>query len=336
MLTALYLNNVNLTGTISTEIGKLVSLSQLAIDNNNLSGTIPTELSYLTRLAELYLNNNQLHGTIPMGIYSFPYLTQFYTVGNQNLCTDCFIFSIPNSCSLGLICPCQCLNPFCVYDFCHNSCPGYKYGLGICEGNSLIIKSSNINSKTNISLVGVNAFIFGEVLVSLEFANSIITINGSYEGTNNNLSLKTSSLFILNNMELKNSIVLMDVLSSVTVTGFINLSGTEVHLDFNPDVPPGTYILFKSLSSYISMWPTKLSSQVTCPSIQPQISDHTFSVLIGQEVCFNNNMGISSGAVIGIVVGSVVFIVVIIGAFYFGFKKHQTTKQLQDLKVNTP
>lgn len=66
----MYLNNVNMVGTIPTEIGLLESLQYLTLDNNSLIGTVPSEIASLSSLYELHLRYNDLKGTIPSSIFS--------------------------------------------------------------------------------------------------------------------------------------------------------------------------------------------------------------------------------------------------------------------------
>ena len=54
-----------LTGAIPSELGDLANLRLLALGGNNLAGPIPTELGDLTNLTGLYLWGNRLTGTIP-------------------------------------------------------------------------------------------------------------------------------------------------------------------------------------------------------------------------------------------------------------------------------
>lgn len=66
------LQNNNLSGTIPTEIGDFLELSELRINNNSLTGTIPGEIGGLTNLVRLDLNDNSLTGNLPadMGLLS--------------------------------------------------------------------------------------------------------------------------------------------------------------------------------------------------------------------------------------------------------------------------
>lgn len=60
--------NNSLTGTISSEIGKLKNILYLNYGDNYFRGLIPHEINQLTSLKLLFLFNNDLTGTIPINI----------------------------------------------------------------------------------------------------------------------------------------------------------------------------------------------------------------------------------------------------------------------------
>ncbi len=64
-VTALHLDNNNLSGFIPAALGGLTSLTQLHLNNNNLSGLIPAALGGLPSLRILDLSSNDLGGLIP-------------------------------------------------------------------------------------------------------------------------------------------------------------------------------------------------------------------------------------------------------------------------------
>eukprot|EP00546_Thalassionema_frauenfeldii_P011681 CAMPEP_0178926166 /NCGR_PEP_ID=MMETSP0786-20121207/18360_1 /TAXON_ID=186022 /ORGANISM="Thalassionema frauenfeldii, Strain CCMP 1798" /LENGTH=574 /DNA_ID=CAMNT_0020601215 /DNA_START=61 /DNA_END=1786 /DNA_ORIENTATION=+ len=72
----------DLTGTIPTEIGRLVNLKYVDLGNNELSGTIPSEMGLLTMLKRLWLDNNELSG-IPSEIGMLTDLTSLTLYGND-------------------------------------------------------------------------------------------------------------------------------------------------------------------------------------------------------------------------------------------------------------
>jgi hypothetical protein len=75
--------NFNLTGTIPAELGQLVSLESLDLSGNQLTGTIPTELDHLTSLTYLGMSDNQLTGTIPTELAQLTSLVELYMYINQ-------------------------------------------------------------------------------------------------------------------------------------------------------------------------------------------------------------------------------------------------------------
>jgi hypothetical protein len=55
-------NNTDLTGNISTAVGKLSNLTSLGASNTSLSGSIPESLFWLTKLQQLDLHMNDFTG----------------------------------------------------------------------------------------------------------------------------------------------------------------------------------------------------------------------------------------------------------------------------------
>ena len=83
VVSALRLNENQLSGTIPKELGNLSSLTRLHLSRNKLSGTIPKELGKLTGLINLWLGQNQLSGTIPTELGNMAGLIRLYLWGNQ-------------------------------------------------------------------------------------------------------------------------------------------------------------------------------------------------------------------------------------------------------------
>ncbi len=67
-VTELILFDLDLTGEIPKEIGKLTNLRYLSLNNNQLTGEIPKEIGKLINLQFLGLSKNQLTGEIPKEI----------------------------------------------------------------------------------------------------------------------------------------------------------------------------------------------------------------------------------------------------------------------------
>ncbi|KAF4377916.1 hypothetical protein F8388_018517 [Cannabis sativa] len=61
----LSLSGHKLSGSLSSDLGKLGQLKLLALHNNNFYGTIPSELGNCTLLEKIYLQGNYLSGLIP-------------------------------------------------------------------------------------------------------------------------------------------------------------------------------------------------------------------------------------------------------------------------------
>lgn len=94
----IYLDNNNLEGIISPELGSISSLVRLDLFSNKLSGTIPVELGRLYNLEHLWIYANQLSGSIPPQLGSLSKLTRL-GIGNNNL-TGCIPGELGNLDSL--------------------------------------------------------------------------------------------------------------------------------------------------------------------------------------------------------------------------------------------
>jgi len=64
----LNLGRNDLSGTISTNIGKLTTLGVLYLNDNNFRGTLPTEIGLLTLLETIHVDGSGLTGTIPQSL----------------------------------------------------------------------------------------------------------------------------------------------------------------------------------------------------------------------------------------------------------------------------
>ncbi len=67
-LLRLDLHEMSLTGTLSTNIGRLGDLEQLRVSRNMLTGTIPTEIGNLSGLRLSWLHLNFITGSLPLNI----------------------------------------------------------------------------------------------------------------------------------------------------------------------------------------------------------------------------------------------------------------------------
>uniref|UniRef100_A0A7S4IS60 Leucine-rich repeat-containing N-terminal plant-type domain-containing protein n=1 Tax=Odontella aurita TaxID=265563 RepID=A0A7S4IS60_9STRA len=57
--------NAGITGTLSTEIGRMTSLKELQLSYTGLKGAVPTEIGNLAEMEFLALDENRMKGTIP-------------------------------------------------------------------------------------------------------------------------------------------------------------------------------------------------------------------------------------------------------------------------------
>ena len=81
-LLELSLDHNELTGTISSGIGKL-QLTTLSLWDNKLSGTIPPEIGDNPFLSSIFLHNNDLRGTIPPEMFMQSSLLDLTLNANQ-------------------------------------------------------------------------------------------------------------------------------------------------------------------------------------------------------------------------------------------------------------
>ena len=82
-VTAIYLADNNLTGSIPAELGDLASLRRLYLRFNNLTGSIPPELGNLQNLISIHLDFNELSGNIPAEFGNLSSLDGLYLHYNQ-------------------------------------------------------------------------------------------------------------------------------------------------------------------------------------------------------------------------------------------------------------
>lgn len=75
--------NMNLSGSLSPEVGRLSYLKVLDIMWNNIGGTIPKEIGNLTLLELLLLNGNQLTGSLPDELGNLSKLNRIQIDQNQ-------------------------------------------------------------------------------------------------------------------------------------------------------------------------------------------------------------------------------------------------------------
>lgn len=75
VVTDLGLPNLQLSGTLPSEIGNLTNLQSLMLENNNISGQLPIEMGKLSKLVSLDLSNNHISGPLPQSLGQLNSLT---------------------------------------------------------------------------------------------------------------------------------------------------------------------------------------------------------------------------------------------------------------------
>ena len=85
-LTRLNLWGNPLSGSIPTELGNLTNLTYLGLQKTELSGSVPVELSNLTNLTQLWLGENKLSGSLPQSLTELTKLEKFHFGTEKGLC----------------------------------------------------------------------------------------------------------------------------------------------------------------------------------------------------------------------------------------------------------
>jgi hypothetical protein len=61
----LYLGTMNLSGTLSADLGRLKSIVNLSLELNNFTGQVPAEVTTLAKLQFVNISNNNFNGPFP-------------------------------------------------------------------------------------------------------------------------------------------------------------------------------------------------------------------------------------------------------------------------------
>ena len=64
------LNNTNLQGSITTQLGMLQSVEVIDLSSNHLTGRVVNDIGYLTNMKKINMSNNELSGTIAPDIFT--------------------------------------------------------------------------------------------------------------------------------------------------------------------------------------------------------------------------------------------------------------------------
>lgn len=65
MVVSLNLSSMNLTGTLSPELGRLKNLVTISVDCNNFTGPVPAEITTLSQLQYVNISNNNFSDGLP-------------------------------------------------------------------------------------------------------------------------------------------------------------------------------------------------------------------------------------------------------------------------------
>lgn len=65
MVVSLNLSSMNLTGTLSPELGRLQNLVTISLDCNNFTGPVPAEITTLSQLQYVNISNNNFSDGLP-------------------------------------------------------------------------------------------------------------------------------------------------------------------------------------------------------------------------------------------------------------------------------
>ena len=86
------------SGTVPTEIGKLIQLKQLRLERNALTGTMPSEIGELVSLEDLRLYNNSLMGPLPLELGNLANLSESIPPPPHKRDIQYLVYSCMNSC----------------------------------------------------------------------------------------------------------------------------------------------------------------------------------------------------------------------------------------------
>ncbi|XP_059067534.1 LRR receptor kinase SERK2-like [Cryptomeria japonica] len=93
-VTAVHLESMGFSGTLSPHIGELTYLNILRLEDNHISGSLPPELGNMTNLQNLNLSNNDFTGDIPSSLGGSKSIVGILigSIGGTVVVLTCFIF----------------------------------------------------------------------------------------------------------------------------------------------------------------------------------------------------------------------------------------------------
>uniref|UniRef100_A0A6B2L216 Uncharacterized protein n=1 Tax=Arcella intermedia TaxID=1963864 RepID=A0A6B2L216_9EUKA len=328
--------------SIPEVIFTLNRLTLLNLANNQINGTFPDFFSSLTNILSLDLSSNRLSGTLPSSIFSMIplYYVNLRISNNPNLCDNLYSFchsyiktKIYCDVSDFWSCSCKysCTTSSCQTKYTTNHClENFSSEFGTKVNGTWIINSTIINLLNFLDLSNINGSIVGNINTTLfAISNSTIQIEGTYSQSSGNLTLQNSNLIIKSGMNFTGGNIFFDSLTSnIQVTGDVNLSKTVFYLDMNKMIPSNSeYVLFSSNKS-ITLPIFHLINQD--PSDCSSISYNQVSIILRYSPCPNN-----LSIIVGSVVGSVVFLSIIVMILYYLHRKSQRNQNIKKTEVNT-
>ncbi|GJP41306.1 hypothetical protein CLOM_g972 [Closterium sp. NIES-68] len=346
-LVYLFLEDNQLTGSISYGVGNFTDLKKLDLSSNSLTGSIPNSVILLSRLVTLNLGDNQLVGSIPSGIKSFTNLQEL------NLSSNSLAGSIPNSITS--------LSQLIILDLSSNSLTG-------SIPNS--ITSLTLLSSLNISRNHLD----GSIPASLDRMATLQNLVLSGNRLNGSIPSTLANMGTLKSLDLGNNMLIGSIpefISRCSARTCMVLSGNQLSGPISPSIHycknlrhlrindtslngtlPAFFGRFASLNSlnisgtnltcppdYTACGETQSPETAfcqTCPSFcntcgkQPPDPITTSSTSTSESSsAASGGGGVSMGVIIGIAVAAVVVLLLLVSVLlYFRRKMQQKRKGL--------
>uniref|UniRef100_A0A6B2KX93 Disease resistance R13L4/SHOC-2-like LRR domain-containing protein n=1 Tax=Arcella intermedia TaxID=1963864 RepID=A0A6B2KX93_9EUKA len=332
-LKELYLKDMQLTGSIPTELFLLTQLTLLDLSYNYFNGTIPTQLGYLSALKYLDFSNNSLCN----GCWQFS--QDSCQLSNQFI-SSCLCSCSTNNCPTPTNCPVANItvpspnehpstpSPLPVPGACFN--PDLQL-LGYCDNMIWILNSTKINNQKTLVVSNTQVIIDGNISqVDLSFTSSTVSIKGDYVGKDSNISLVNSLLFIQNNLKLNNGTISLTFSSSINVNGDVDLSNSNLLVDLNLFQNNQNVELIHSNSSNPIFLPhiSLLNApQDMCTSVTYKVAIQ--SVVLSSHECPTNSITLIA-SIVGGILGSICIILVVV---YIIRRNSQYDKSFKNLQV---
>ncbi|CAI8593283.1 unnamed protein product [Vicia faba] len=330
-MTRLELRNCLITGPILDSIGEMENLKTLDLSSNRLTGPIPDSFENLENINFMFLTNNSLSGTTPGWILTskknFDLSFNNFSESSATTCQPLDVnlaSSVSSSANTSLSClkanlPCSGKSQ---YHSLFINCGGPAIGVDdkdyeadeLLRGISNFVQSADgkwAYSSTGVFLGNEKADYVGNYNVKLHFAEIMF----SNDRTFSSLGRRIFDVSIQGHKYLKDFNIMEEA-------GGV---GKEISRDFNVDVNDST------LQIHLS-WAGKGTNAVPMRGVYgPLIS----AITVTPNFKIPSN-GLSAGAIAGIVIGSLAFVLLILFVLWktgYIFRKDQTDKELLELKT---